>query len=273
MTRDPESAALLGAMPTALGGHVFQQPMPTAAGGHGTPTADRVAVAAAKVVTGDMATVTRLRAAPGPGANPPASLLRHADEQAVLAVSAVLHAAADVPHLGPFADWAVVASPCELGRFGCGNVIEKFHIDGVRGVAPHAIPNLSLHAAAATVSIALCARGASFGTGGGLGHVADGLFAGLWLQLTSGGPGTWAVFSDWDGNRTNGVGQAVALALAADGTPGAPWSLSLRQGPPPATWGPVKLSGLVEFLTSRPGPRWDCPLDGGGELVLAEEAA
>ena len=175
MTRDPEPTAPSGAMPTALRGHVFQQPMPTQGYGRGTPAVDRVAVAAAYVVTGDLATVNRLRTAPGPAGNPPASLLRHADDQAVLAAAAVLHAAAAAPHLGPFADWAVVASPCELGRFGCGSVIEKFHTDGVRGVPPHAIPNLCLHAAAATVSIALAARGPSFGTGGGPGHVADGL--------------------------------------------------------------------------------------------------
>src|SRR5947209_19344603 len=118
MTRDAEPTA-----PTHRSVGLTTRPTPGR-------TADRVAVAAAKVVTGDMATVTRLRTAPGPGANPPASLLRHADEQAVLAVSAVLHAAAAAPNLGPFADWAVVASPCELVRFGCGNVIEKFHMNG-----------------------------------------------------------------------------------------------------------------------------------------------
>jgi hypothetical protein len=189
----------------------------------------------------------------------------------VLAVSAVLHAAAAAPHLGPFADWAVVASPCELGRFGCGSVIEKFHIDGVRGVPPHAIPNLCLHVAAATVSIALAARGPSFGTGGGAAHVADGLFAGLWLTLAGNAPGAWAVFSEWDGDRATGIGRAVALALVPADTINAPYSLSLRPGSMPATWGPVKLDGLADFLAHRPGPRWDCPLDGGGEIVLAEE--
>lgn len=234
---------------------------------------DRVSVAAVGLVEADAAELARLRAETVPPAAE-SRVLRHSDEQTVLAVAAVLRAAAATP-LGPFGDWGVIVAPRWLGRSGTANVVERFHSLGVRGVGPHAIPNLSMHAAAATVSLCLGARGQMFGAGGGPAHVADGLFAALAAQIGRGTPGTWLALTEWDGDETAGAGRAVALALTpahsgSDGQ-GAPWVLSLQPGVPPATWGPVGLAGLAEFLTIPTGARWDCPLDGGGELSLTAE--
>ncbi|HEY1375154.1 MAG TPA: hypothetical protein VGF55_00080, partial [Gemmataceae bacterium] len=39
----------------------------------------------------------------------------------------------------------------------------------------------------------------------------------------------------------------------------------------PGSIEPPRLAGLADFLTSDRAARWDCPLDGGGELILAAE--
>jgi hypothetical protein len=262
---------------------------------------DHCGVAAAAVITADAAEVARLRAAAG-------TALKHADEQSVLAVAAVHQAAAPMPPRGPFDDWGVVVAPRWQGRFGVTAVIDKYATAGVRAVSPAAIPNYCLHAPAATVSLALAARGPVFGVGGGPAHVTDGLLTALGVQVGRDTPGTWLALTEWDGPQDAGSGRAVALALVPGGTVGSRWCLTLwavsAEGPnPPAPFplreggeeskGPLGsspssrsgkgagglglfpppplLAGLAEFLTGRPAVRWDCPLDGGGELTLARE--
>jgi|SRR5581483_9758365 len=257
---------------------------------------DHCGVAAAAVVTADAAEVARLRADAG-------TSLKHADEQSVIAIAAVRRAAAASPHLEPFDDWGVVVAPRWLGRFGVTAVIDKYAAAGVRAVSPAAIPNYCLHAPAATVSLALAARGPVFGVGGGSAHVADGLLTALGLQAGRDTPGAWLILSEWDGPQDAGRGRAVALALVPSGAAGVPWTLSLRgegvgrvessrpDDPAPAVgprrldptytpgdlraevaaFPPPLLAGLAAFLTAHPAVRWDCPLDGGGELSLARE--
>jgi hypothetical protein len=255
---------------------------------HGRVNRTAVQVAASSIVTADAAEIARLRTDPGPAAGADLPNLRHADEQTVLAVAAVLRAASTRP-LGPFTEWGVIAAPRWPGRFGVAAAIEKFHAVGVRGVGPQAIPNLCLHAAAATVSLAVAAHGPVYGTGGGPAHVADGLLAGLTAQIARETPGTWLVLTNWDGNQSDGVGRAVALALVPGGTSGSLFTLLVGwQGDPlrgypglrrawSGTATPCKdsgratpvLAGLAEFLARPNGERWDHPLDGGGELTLA----
>lgn len=235
--------------------------------------ANQVAVAAIGLVAADHTELARLRAE----TQPPAAenrVLRHSDEQTVLAVAAVLEAASSV-RLGPFDDWSVIVAPRWFGRSGTANVIERFHTLGYRGVGPQSIPNLSMHAAAATVSLCLAARGQMFGAGGGPAHVADGLFAALAAQIGRGTPGTWLALTEWEGDEVAGSGRAVAMALAPihfrPAGLGAPWTLSRHPGPARAACKPVGLVGLADFLARATAARWDCPLDGGGELSLTAE--
>jgi hypothetical protein len=172
----------------------------------------------------------------------------------------------------------VIVAPRWQGRSGTAAFIEKFHAIGVRGIGPQAIPNLCLHAGAATVSLCLAAHGPVFGAGGGPAHVTDGLLAALAVQLGRDTPGTWLALTEWDGDETAGCGRAVALALVPAIHRGVPWTLSLRPGAPltrptlrpePP---PVRLADLANFLTDPAGARWDGPFDGGEFSLMARSA-
>jgi hypothetical protein len=219
---------------------------------------DRVAVAAAGIVEADSAELASLQ---GNDRN-----LRHADEQTILALAAVRRASESVS-LSPFDNWGTIVAPRWQGRSGTTAFIERFHAVGVRGVGPHAIPNLSMHAAAATISLCLGARGPVYGAGGGPAHVSDGLLAGLTAQLALDSDGTWLALTEWDGS----FGRAVAVALVSDGISAAPLKLAHRAAAMKSNWSPASLAGLADFLANPTGRRWDCPLDGGNELFLSSE--
>src|SRR6516162_9346366 len=245
-----------------------------------TARADRVAVAAAGVTEADASELDRLRAADHRN-------LRHADEQTVLALAAVRQAA-NQARLGSFDDWGVIVAPRWQGRLSAATTVARFRAVGARGVGPQVIPNLCLHAPAATVSLAITARGPVYGVGGGSGHLADGLLAALAAQLGRDTPGTWIALSEWHGDESDGSGRAVALALVPDVMAEARWQLTFRPHPPdppspkgnggelsrtlesspPSPLGkgagglgsaPADLSALVDFLTRPAGWRWDCP--------------
>jgi hypothetical protein len=226
-----------------------------------------VGIAAVAVVSADAAELARLRTDPGVVAD--GRILRHADEQTVLALAAVRRAAVD--SLGPFADWGVIVAPRWQGRAGTATFVERFHAIGVRGVGPHAIPNLCLHAGAATVSLCLGARGPVFGAGGGPAHVTDGLLAALAVQLGRDTPGTWLILTEWDGDAGDGHGRAAALALVPATNPGAMWTLSMLPKNSPLS-GVCRLAGLADFFADPAGNRWDGPFD-GGEFSLTAEGA
>lgn len=220
---------------------------------------ERVRVAAVGTIIANSDDIARLRG------DPQMELPRHADEQTVLALAAVRQAAA-TRDLGEFTDWGVVVAPRWQGRFGTAAAIAKFHAVGVRGLGAHAIPNYCLHAPAATVGIAIGAHGPVFGAGGGPGHVADGLLAGLTTQLAGHTPGTWLALTDWADDLATGTGRAVALALVPHGSASGPRSLTFRPGIVSST--PAHLVGLLDFLADPTAVRWDCPVS-GGELTLA----
>jgi hypothetical protein len=256
--------------------HDRQSPMtilrPARAPAQPKRSVDRVGVAAVGIVIADAVEVARLRADPGPTNAGEGRNLRHSDEQTILALAAVLRAT-EGSDLGPFDDWGVITAPRWQARFGTVAAIEKFHAVGVRGVGPQAIPNYCLHAAAGTVSLCLGAHGPVFGAGGGPGHVADGLLAALAAQLGRDTTGTWLILADWDGGQADGAGRSVALALVPANTAATPWTLSLHPRESSGKVGPSRLAGLVNFLADGSARRWDCPVDGGGELSVTAEAA
>jgi len=237
---------------------------------------EECAVPAWGVIAVPLEAIPALRKAPGeaPGIALPPNFLKHADEQTVLAVAAILRALTDFPMPIPsLEEWAIVAAPRYFGRIGAANTIRRFRSDGPRGPSPMAVPTLSLHAVSACISLALETRGPSFGVGGGPDNIPEGLLAGLSLQLEDRPPGTWLILSEWDEEPVPGtspMGRAVALALTDRGAVSDRLRLRLLPGTPcPST--ATRLRGLAEFLAAPARGRWSCPLEWGGELQLAAE--
>jgi hypothetical protein len=145
----------------------------------------------------------------------PSSLLRHADDQAVVGVAAVL-GAVSAAGLDPdgFGAWGVVAAPQYLGRgtfFGAA--FPQFLAEGAWGVSPHLIPSLSLHSLSGTISQLLKAQGPNLGASGGPGGESEAFLLAATLLAEAGVPGVWVVLTGWDGDR-GAEGQAKCRALA-----------------------------------------------------------
>src|SRR6266849_7646094 len=124
-----------------------------------------------------------LRQRPGPGPGPgvalPASLLRHADEQTIAGLAAVLHAIHDFDmNVADFRDWGIAAAPCFLGRATMAVALQRLAAEGAWGISPHVIPHRSQHRVGGTISQVLKIFGPNFGTGGGPGGLVDALLAG-----------------------------------------------------------------------------------------------
>ncbi|MFO0908839.1 MAG: hypothetical protein U0794_10855 [Isosphaeraceae bacterium] len=249
-----------------------------------------------------------LRKSPGPplARKIAPSLLKHADSQTLLGLSAVLDAIARAGWGDrSFEDWGVVAAPRFLGRFVLAAAIERFQQMGPLSVSPLLTATLSLHAVAGSLSLALKAHGLHYGVGGGCGHVAEGLMAALAAGQERGVAGVWLVATGFSPepipdtagqSTTDSTGYAVALALNPHATASAA-RLNLRIVPAaPLERGgsdPVErdsngclamsdLVGLAEFLapvravTPAPSARqrgWYLPLSSGGALALEDDAA
>jgi hypothetical protein len=166
-----------------------------------------------------------LRRQPGPdlGRPFPNNFLKHADEQTVASLAAVLQA---VEKYGltqnDFQDWGVVAAPAFLGRATLVSALQRYADEGAWGLSPHFIPHSSQHAVAGTISQALKIHGPNFGTGGSPAGVPEALLAGAVLLEGDRLPGVWVVVSGWEpefvpdehGKPTSAcLCQAVALAL------------------------------------------------------------
>lgn len=245
---------------------------------------DACDVAAVGLVAATLDEMGELRKCPGPayGKAQEFSCLKHADEHTVVGMSAVLHALAQRPVLDRLHLWGVIAAPRWPGRLGTVHGLEKYRQQGPRTISPVAIPNLCMHAMSGTISLALGMHGLNFGVGGGLASVADGLLAGLVVQLEHQLPGTWLVLSEWDdepgapGHHAKSIARAVALALVTPGTAEPRWRLRLRPADAPGQeLGCPRLAELTRFLgaPSPPERTWSCTLDWGMELVLTGNAA
>lgn len=204
-------------------------------------------------------------------------MLKHADEQTVLALSAVLHA---VDRFGlngrTHSDWGVIAAPRYLGRLQTMFHVDRYRRQGASTVSPLIIPHLSLHSTSGTISQALGLHGPNFGVGGAHGHLAEGLLAALVLA-DEGVPGAWLVATAWcpeplpDLSRGSLVpvqGQAVALALDYSGNSGAQPVGTLKFSPATAGGaGEADLIGLARSLDEPIVPgrsaRWLAAIPGG----------
>jgi hypothetical protein len=167
-----------------------------------------------------------LRQKPGPPLDEPlpASFLKHADAQTVVALAAVLQA---IHRHGltasRFTDWGVLAAPRFLGREALAAALQRFASEGAWGISPHVIPHHSLHSLSGTLSQALQIHGPNFGVGGGPDGAAEGLLTAAALLVGDQLPGVWVIWSGWEPEPTPGrnghavppVVCAAALALVA----------------------------------------------------------
>jgi hypothetical protein len=180
--------------------------------------------------------VADLRRQPGPPGivSLPPTLLKHADEQTVVGLSAILHAIAahglqDVS----FTDWGVLAAPRLLARSTMIVSLQRFLAEGAWGVSPHVIPHRSLHSSSGTVSHALKIHGPNFGVGGGAEGAVELLLAAVAMLERRQLPGLWLM---WTAQEPEGdmdlAGQGdpntICRGLAVALTPGRPQATGLR---------------------------------------------
>jgi hypothetical protein len=180
--------------------------------------------------TPDAVAVLRLNPGPVLGQALAASFLKHADEQTVVGLAAVLDAISKYDLTGTdFTNWGVLAAPRFLGRATLAVALQRFAVEGAWGVSPHLIPHRSMHAVSGTISQALAIHGPNFGVGGGPESACEMMMAAATIVTTAQVPGVWAVLTGWDpepilekpangqanGHRHTGLTcKAVALALA-----------------------------------------------------------
>jgi hypothetical protein len=258
------------------------------------------AVEAWGVVRVPVGEIQPLRKGPGPllGTKIPPSLLKHADHQTVLALAALLRAADRAGWRDrSFAEWGVIAAPRFLGRIVAAAAMARFGQTGAAGVSPLIIPTLSLHAVAGSLSLAIKAHGFNYGVGGGPGHLAEALVAGLAARGDHDVPGIWVVATGFDPepvpdvsgqSLTASTGYGVALALSVASAPdrsrlnlrlvpSAPADLQNEPNTDDTRGEPLTaLVALADFLdppgASLPRPRrWYLPLPGGGGAVELDD--
>jgi hypothetical protein len=125
-----------------------------------------------------------------------ASLVKHSEDQTVVAVAALHSALSAHGWLGrSFTEWGVIAASNFFGRGGNALTIQRYAQEGAWGVSPHMIPHHSLHALSGTISQLLKVHGPNFGISGAAqacqeafliaaALLAEGNVPGLWLVLT-----------------------------------------------------------------------------------------
>jgi hypothetical protein len=158
-----------------------------------------------------------------PGGPVPGSLLRHADEQTVAGLQAVMAAARYLPGQ-VFTDWGVVAAPRLMGRAMMAQALQKYQEEGAWGVSPHLIPHRSLHSLSGSISQAFGICGPNFGVGGGATGAAEALCLASSL-LADNLPGLWVVLT---GYHPEFVPDRAAVDRA---TPGQCWAAALALRP------------------------------------------
>jgi hypothetical protein len=250
-------------------------------------------VAGLGVVRAAPAALPALRQKPGRvgGEALPPSFLKHADDQTVAGVAAVLQAV-EACGLGgtPFGDWGVVAASRFMGRTALAGAVLKFQAEGAWGISPHLIPHRSLHSLSGTVSQALKVHGPNFGAGGGPGGTADALLTAAALLHGGRLPGVWVVLTGWGPEPATDeraqvvtpdcVCDAVALALVA--SPGGhrlclrvvpAWAEPRRNGHGGVSL--LSLEAMVRALGDPASPPttvvWQLP--GGGRVELERRPA
>src|SRR5207237_403724 len=118
---------------------------------------------------------------PLPNGGPAASLIKHADEQTVVALAAVAAAIRDHRlETTDFSAWGVLAGPRYPGRAALVPALARVRAEGAWGMSPHLIPPEPGHGGAAVVAL-IRRRQSAVGSG-------QSSQAGLTLALVGAGP-------------------------------------------------------------------------------------
>ena len=263
-------------------------------------------VASHALVEAPLAAIASLRDSSVPEGVPalPSRFLRHCDEQTVVGMRAVLAAIAAYPEPRPsFADYGVVAAPCQAGRIATAQSLAMLRTAGGVAVSPHIVPQCSLHSLAGAVSVALGMHGPNIGVSGGQHAVSEGLFASLsLLAADSSLPGIWLVVSSWTQEpsldaagkpdcsplkegRSGPICRALAVALTADADTVADKGISrrltlhmpaaIRVARPPEE-NRLAADEILDFargLAAGPAASWSHACPWGAEIRLAPHAA
>ncbi len=255
-------------------------------------------MAAQGVIAAPLNALPALREQPGDSGRRqiPPRFLRHADEQTVVGLAAVLKAMEDGPLRETcFDDWGVVAAPMFPGRLGGAATFRRYQQGGPAAISPHIIPQNSLHSVSSAISISLAMHGPNFGIGGGPEALAEGLTVAMTLLDPNVMPGLWLVLTQWmpepmpDGlgsTQTETICLAVALGCVAEQGQEAR-GLTLRASgrsrvasdcpraaaAPQAGSGREPLVELAQWLAGETGGRsapWSYGLPWGGRVELVE---
>jgi len=228
---------------------------------------------------------------PLPAGAPSVALLKHADEQTVVALAALSEAVRD-PRLdgADFSAWGILAGPCYPGRAAVVTALDRFKVEGAWGMSPHLIPHRSLHSLSGTLSHALKTHGPNFGVAGSPGDAAEVLrhaaalldvgVCGLWVVLTRVFP---EAEIDATGNHLVPVHvEAAALALrpspgSENGSPRLRLTLTgagsdgADRGPRTADCGLAGLLDLLDRAEREGSAAWRLPDGGRLEAARTED--
>jgi hypothetical protein len=129
----------------------------------------------------------------------PASLVKHADDQTIVALAVTFRAIERHQLAGTdFQDWCVLASPRYLGRSSLAASLQRYETEGAWGVSPHLIPHRSMHAVSGSISQALGIHGPNLGVGGGPNGAAEIFMAAAALLADKKLPGLWVIITGFD---------------------------------------------------------------------------
>jgi hypothetical protein len=177
----------------------------------------------------------------------PSAFLKHADEQTVVGLAAIVDAIGSGKlATSTFTDWGVVAAPRFFGRASLAMALARFSVEGAWGVSPHLIPHRSQHSLSGTISQALNIHGPNLGVGGGHASAAEAVFIALGMISMDRLPGLWVILTGWDPEpylappymaprQSSGIPQGsvckgIALALQAGSKRSSDPILRLSQG-------------------------------------------
>lgn len=151
----------------------------------------------------------------------PHAFVRHADEQTLAGLAAVLQTWRQLPQPLPLAEqWGVLAAPEYFGKEATLAALQRYRAEGPSAISPHLIPNHCLHSLAGSISVLLGLHGPNYGVGGGPGQFAELLLAGILETVQQPVPGFWLVATAWRmvpselGLSAQSVPVCLALALA-----------------------------------------------------------
>lgn len=237
-----------------------------------------VGYAAVHAAGGD---IVELRKNPEPSdiVNLPSAFRRHADEQTVLALTAVTRA---IHRFGledqDFTAWGVTGAPQFLGRVVSAGALTKYMHLGPRAISPHIMAQHSLHSLAGAVSVALGTNGPNYGVGGGRNSWQDGLLAGMTMLSDESPAPLWILLTAWDPEPipdergrvvTDGICHAVAMAVdpCRESWTGPRLHFEWNDGPPDSPSFDVPYLGTqLSNANQDVPPTWTCKLDCGLEV-------